>query len=75
MHDCQRLSREAKMDALGIDNGEAATLFAATLLIAVFFLMARVVRVRQTIALAFALMPLLLTWAAQGLATASTGLV
>lgn len=63
------------MEALGITNAEAATLFAATLLIIVFFLMARIVEVRQPIALAFALMPLLLTWAAQGLATASTGLV
>ena len=63
------------MDALGIDNAEATTLFAATLLIAVFFLMARVVRVRQPIALAFAFMPLLLTWAMQGIATASTDLI
>lgn len=63
------------MEALGIDNAEAVTLFSATLLIAVFFLMARVVRVRQPIALAFAFMPLLLTWAMQGLATASTGVI
>jgi hypothetical protein len=67
--------REAPMDALGITNGEAATLFSATLLLIVFFLMARVAQVRQPIALAFAMMPLLLTWAAQGLATASAGLV
>jgi hypothetical protein len=63
------------MEALGITHAEAATLFAATLLILVFFLMARVVAVRQPIALAFALMPLLLTWAAQGLATVSSSLV
>lgn len=62
------------MDALGIYSGEAVTLFAATLLIAVFFLTARVARVRQPIALAFAMMPLLITWAAQGLATASAGI-
>lgn len=63
------------MEALGFGNAEAVTLFAATLLLAVFFLMARVVEVRQPIALAFAMMPLLLTWAAQGLATASTSFV
>lgn len=63
------------MEMLGIDNAEAVTLFAATLLLMVFFLMARVVRVRQSIALAFAMMPLLLTWAAQGLAGGATGFV
>lgn len=59
------------MEALGIDSMEAVTLFSATLLIVVFFLMARVADVRQPIALAFALMPLLLTWAVHGLATLS----
>jgi hypothetical protein len=46
---------------------EAGVLFAATLLLVVFFLIARVVNARQSIALAFALMPLLLTFAAKGL--------
>jgi hypothetical protein len=45
---------------------EAEVLFAATLLLVVFFLIARVVNARQPIALAFALMPLLLTFAARG---------
>lgn len=55
------------MEAFGIYQNEAAVLFAATLLLTVFFLMARVVNARQPVALAFALMPLLVTWAAQGL--------
>jgi hypothetical protein len=46
---------------------EAQVLFAATLLLVVFFLIARVINARQPIALAFALMPLLLTFAAKGL--------
>ena len=49
---------------------QAASLFAATILVVVFFLMARVVRARQPVALAFAVMPLLLVWAAQGLVAA-----
>ena len=40
--------------------------FAATILLAVFFLIARVVKARQPVALAFAMMPLLITWAVQG---------
>ena len=50
-------------------QAEAAVLFAATLLLVVFFLVARVAHARQTVALAFALMPLLATWAMQGLVT------
>jgi len=50
-------------------QGEAAMLFAATVLLASLFLIARVGRVRQSIALAFALLPLLLAWAALGVAT------
>jgi hypothetical protein len=46
---------------------EAGVLFAATLLLVVFFLIARIVKARKSIALAFALMPLLLTFAAKGL--------
>jgi hypothetical protein len=59
------------MDALGIDPFEAASLFAATILLIVFFLIARVAHARQIVALAFAMMPLLLTWALQGLAASS----
>lgn len=40
--------------------------FAATILLAVFFLIARVADARQPVALAFAMMPLLLAWAVQG---------
>lgn len=54
-------------EAIAAVQDEATTLFAATLLLAVFFLVARVAQARQTIALAFALMPLLATWALQGL--------
>lgn len=46
---------------------EAATLFAATIIFVVIFLVARVANVRQLVALAFATMPLLLAWAALGL--------
>jgi hypothetical protein len=45
---------------------EAAGLFAAVILLVVFFLIARVANARQLVALAFATMPLLLVWAAQG---------
>ena len=48
-------------------EAEAGSLFAATIIFVVFFLVARVVHVRQLVALAFATMPLLLTWAALGL--------
>ena len=48
-------------------QAEAAALFAATMLLIVFFLVARVAHARQPIALAFALMPLIATWAVQGL--------
>ena len=51
-------------------QAEVATLFAATIIFVVFFLVARVAHVRQLVALAFAMMPLLLAWAAIGLATA-----
>ena len=62
------------MEALGINEADAVTLFAATLLLVVFFLIARLVRARQPVALAFALMPLLLTWALTGVASAASGL-
>jgi hypothetical protein len=48
-------------------QAEVASLFAATIIFVVFFLVARVGNVRQLVALAFATMPLLLTWAALGL--------
>ena len=47
-------------------QADVAPLFAATIIVVVFFLIARVVRVRQPLALAFAMMPLLATWATQG---------
>jgi hypothetical protein len=56
------------MQALGIYQAEAAGLFAATLILVVFFLIARLARARQPVALAFAMMPLLVTWAVQGIA-------
>lgn len=62
------------MDVLGISHAEAATLFAATLIVIAFFLIARVARARQPVALAFAAMPLLLVWALPGLATAVTSI-
>ena len=43
---------------------ESASLFAATIIFVVIFLVARVANVRQLVALAFATMPLLLAWAA-----------
>lgn len=49
-------------------QSEAAILFAATIIFVVFFLIARIVRARQLVALAFATVPLLLVWAAQGAA-------
>jgi hypothetical protein len=57
-------------DSFQILQAEAASLFAATIVFVVFFLVARVAHVRQLVALAFAMMPLLLAWAAVGLATA-----
>jgi hypothetical protein len=51
---------------------EAGVLFAATILCVVFFLVARLGRARQSVALAFALMPLFLAYAAQGLAGPAT---
>lgn len=56
------------MEAFGISHAEAAVLFAGTVLLISFFLIARVARARQSVALAFATMPLLLTWAAHGVA-------
>jgi hypothetical protein len=53
---------------------EAGILFAATILCVVFFLIARMGKVRQSVALAFALMPLFLVYAAQGLAGSATAL-
>lgn len=55
------------IEAIVAVQSEAVALFAATLLLAVFFLVARVARARQPIALAFATMPLLVTWAMLGL--------
>ncbi len=55
------------LQALSSLEAEAAALFAATLLLVVFFLIARVAHARQSIALAFALMPLLATWALHGI--------
>ncbi len=46
---------------------ESASLFAATIIFVVIFLVARVANVRQLVALAFATMPLLLAWAALGI--------
>lgn len=57
------------MEWLGIDQGDALRLFATTLLFVVFFLIARVARARQPVALAFAMMPLLIVMAVQGLVT------
>ena len=54
-------------DSFHMLEAEAGSLFAATIIFVVFFLVARVVHVRQLVALAFATMPLLLTWAALGL--------
>jgi hypothetical protein len=45
---------------------QSAGLFAAVILLVVFFLIARVANARQLVALAFATMPLLIVWAAQG---------
>lgn len=59
------------MDTFGIDAFEAASLFGATILLVVFFLIARVAHARQLVALAFATMPLLVTWALQGLTATS----
>jgi hypothetical protein len=56
------------MEVFGIYQYEAVVLFATTLILVVFFLIARLVHARQSVALAFALMPLLLTWALQGIA-------
>ncbi len=50
-------------------QAEAAMLFATVVLLATLFLIARLGQVRQWVALAFALLPLLLAWAALGLAT------
>jgi hypothetical protein len=47
-------------------QADVAPLFAATIIVVVFFLIARIVRVRQPLALAFAMMPLLATWALVG---------
>jgi hypothetical protein len=55
---------------------EAGVLFAATIIFVVFFLIARIGHVRQSVALAFALMPLFLAIAAEGLAAGvATGLL
>ena len=50
---------------------EAPGLFAATIIVIVFFLIARIAHARQPVALAFAFFPLLLTWAAEGMAAQS----
>jgi hypothetical protein len=53
-------------DAFQALQSDVALLFAATIIVVVFFLIARIVRVRQWLALAFAMMPLLVTWALAG---------
>ena len=63
------------MEALGIQHAEAVTLFAATIIIVVFFLIARIAQARQPVALAFALMPLLVAWAVQGVAASGSALL
>lgn len=62
------------MDVLGISPDEAASLFAATVILIAFFLIARVARARQPVALAFATMPLLLVWALPGVFTVVSSL-
>ncbi len=58
------------LQAIASLESQAAALFATTIVLVVFFLIARVVKARQLVALAFAAMPLLLVWAAQGLVAA-----
>lgn len=54
-------------EALEILHNQTAMLFAATILFAAIFLIARIGRARQSIAFAFAFMPLLAAWALIGL--------
>ena len=61
---------QAALEALSM---ESAALFAATIIYVVFFLIARISNARQLVALAFATMPLLIAWAALGLASAGSG--
>ena len=65
------VAEEWDMEALGIHHAEAVALFATTIILVVFFLIARVAHARQPVALAFAMMPLLVTWALQGIAASS----
>ena len=60
----------AMHEAMMALQADVAMLFATVVLLASLFLIARVGHVRQSIALAFALMPLLLAWAAIGVMTA-----
>lgn len=60
-------------DAFTLLQSEVATLFGAIIVFVVFFLIARLAKVRQLVALAFAMMPLLITWAALGVASAGVG--
>ena len=61
-------------EAIKVLQMEAGVLFAAMILCVVFFLIARLGRARQSVALAFALMPIFLAYAAQGLAGTATSL-
>ena len=61
-------------EAIEVLEMEAGVLFAAMILCVVFFLIARLGRARQSVALAFALMPIFIAYAAQGLAGPATAL-
>ena len=61
-------------EAIKVLQMEAGVLFAAMILCVVFFLIALLGRARQSVALAFALMPIFLAYAAQGLAGTATAL-
>ena len=62
-------------EAIKVLQMEAGVLFAAMILCVVFFLIARLGRARQSVALAFALMPIFIAYAAQGLAGPATALL
>jgi len=57
-------------EALALLQSQVAVLFGATILLVVFFLIARIGKARQPVALAFALMPLLVVIAVEGAAAA-----
>ena len=56
-----------ELQALHALQAEAASLFAATILLVVFFLVARVGGARQPVALAFAFFPMVAVIAAAGI--------